>query len=111
MGKSLFEMIKNTHKKVPDFTISAYSDNAAVLQGDMSNFWAPDYSTGTWKLTNEVSHPLIKVETHNHPTAISPFPGAATGSGGEIRVRFPNMRRRALQRCGVTTEARNECFA
>lgn len=79
-------MIKNTHKKVPDFTVSAYSDNAAVLQGDLSNFWAPDYSTGTWKLTNEVLHPLIKVETHNHPTAISPFPGAATGSGGEIRV-------------------------
>ncbi|ROV93341.1 hypothetical protein VSDG_06887 [Cytospora chrysosperma] len=85
MGKSLFEMIKNTHKKTPDFTVSAYSDNAAVLQGDLSNFWAPDYSTGTWKLTNEVIHPLIKVETHNHPTAISPFPGAATGSGGEIR--------------------------
>lgn len=86
MGKSLFEMIKNTHKKTPDFTVSAYSDNAAVLQGDLSNFWAPDYSTGTWKLSNEVIHPLIKVETHNHPTAISPFPGAATGSGGEIRV-------------------------
>lgn len=87
MGKSLFEMIKNTHKKVPDYTISAYSDNAAVLQGEESNFWAPDYSTGTWKLSSEVLHPLIKVETHNHPTAISPFPGAATGSGGEIRVR------------------------
>ncbi|KAF3764371.1 catalytic activity protein [Cryphonectria parasitica EP155] len=85
MGKSLFEMIKNTHKKTPDYTVSAYSDNAAVLQGDISNFWAPDYSTGTWKLTSEVLHPLIKVETHNHPTAISPFPGAATGSGGEIR--------------------------
>ncbi|ROW10818.1 hypothetical protein VPNG_05409 [Cytospora leucostoma] len=84
-GKSLFDMIKNTHKKTPDYTVSAYSDNAAVLQGEVSNFWAPDYSTGTWKLTNEVLHPLIKVETHNHPTAISPFPGAATGSGGEIR--------------------------
>lgn len=85
MGKSLFEMIRNTHKKTPEFTISAYSDNAAVLQGENASFWAPDYSTGTWKLTKEVVHVLVKVETHNHPTAISPFPGAATGSGGEIR--------------------------
>ncbi|KAI0443275.1 CobB/CobQ-like glutamine amidotransferase domain-containing protein [Xylaria telfairii] len=82
---SLFEMIKNTHKKTPDFTISAYSDNAAVLQGEMAAYWAPDYQTGTWRLTKEVLHLLAKVETHNHPTAISPFPGAATGSGGEIR--------------------------
>ncbi|KAI0198562.1 CobB/CobQ-like glutamine amidotransferase domain-containing protein [Astrocystis sublimbata] len=82
---SLFEMIKNTHKKTPDFTVSAYSDNAAVVQGEMAAFWAPDYQTGTWKLTKEVLHMLCKVETHNHPTAISPFPGAATGSGGEIR--------------------------
>ncbi|KAI1183849.1 CobB/CobQ-like glutamine amidotransferase domain-containing protein [Nemania serpens] len=82
---SLFEMIKNTHKKTPDFTVSAYSDNAAVLQGEMAAYWAPDYQTGTWRLTKEVSHMLAKVETHNHPTAISPFPGAATGSGGEIR--------------------------
>ncbi|KAL9030772.1 MAG: hypothetical protein Q9196_001150 [Gyalolechia fulgens] len=85
MGKSLFSMIKNTHNQTPDFTVSAYSDNAAVLSGAMSNYWAPDYSTGTWKLSKEVVQPLIKVETHNHPTAISPFPGAATGSGGEIR--------------------------
>ncbi|KAI1122484.1 CobB/CobQ-like glutamine amidotransferase domain-containing protein [Nemania abortiva] len=82
---SLFEMIKNTHKKTPDFTVSAYSDNAAVLQGEMAAFWAPDYQTGTWRLSKEVLHMLAKVETHNHPTAISPFPGAATGSGGEIR--------------------------
>lgn len=82
---SLFEMIKNTHKKTPDFTVSAYSDNAAVLQGEMAAYWAPDYQTGTWRLTKEVLHMLAKVETHNHPTAISPFPGAATGSGGEIR--------------------------
>ncbi|KAI1329777.1 CobB/CobQ-like glutamine amidotransferase domain-containing protein [Xylariaceae sp. FL0255] len=82
---SLFEMIKNTHKKTPDYTVSAYSDNAAVLEGVPTNFWAPDYQTGTWKLSREVMHMLAKVETHNHPTAISPFPGAATGSGGEIR--------------------------
>ncbi|KXJ86761.1 CobB/CobQ-like glutamine amidotransferase domain-domain-containing protein [Microdochium bolleyi] len=83
--KSLFKMIKNTHEKTPDFTVSAYSDNAAVIQGETGNYWAPDYSTGTWKLTREVVQILAKVETHNHPTAISPFPGAATGSGGEIR--------------------------
>ncbi len=85
MDKSLFGMIKNTHAKTPQFTVSAYSDNAAVLSGEMANYWAPDYSTGSWRLTREVVQPLIKVETHNHPTAISPFPGAATGSGGEIR--------------------------
>lgn len=85
MGLSLFEMIRNTHKQNPDFTVSAYSDNAAVLQGEMASFWAPDYSTGSWKQTKEKVHFLAKVETHNHPTAISPFPGAATGSGGEIR--------------------------
>lgn len=84
-GRSLFEMIRNTHKQNPDFTVSAYSDNAAVLQGEIASFWAPDYSTGSWKQTKEKVHFLAKVETHNHPTAISPFPGAATGSGGEIR--------------------------
>jgi phosphoribosylformylglycinamidine synthase len=83
--RSLFGMIKNTHKTTPDFVVSAYSDNAAVMSGDVGNLWATDYSTGSWRLTREVVHPLIKVETHNHPTAISPFPGAATGSGGEIR--------------------------
>ncbi|KAH6900817.1 CobB/CobQ-like glutamine amidotransferase domain-containing protein [Thelonectria olida] len=82
---SLFGMIKNTHKKNPEYVVSAYSDNAAVLDGVEGHYWAPDYSTGSWKLTKEVVQPLIKVETHNHPTAISPFPGAATGSGGEIR--------------------------
>lgn len=85
MGQSLFQMIRNTHKVSPEYTISAYSDNAAVLQGETASFWAPEYSTGIWKLTKEVVHVLVKVETHNHPTAISPFPGAATGSGGEIR--------------------------
>ena len=70
-SKSLFEMIKNTHKQNPDFTVSAYSDNAAVMQGEMAAFWAPDYSTGLWKLNKEVVHVLAKVETHNHP--VSPF--------------------------------------
>lgn len=85
MGKSLFEMIKNTHKNNPKYTVSAYSDNAAVLEGNNVSFWAPDYNTGSWKATKEMVHYLVKVETHNHPTAISPFAGAATGSGGEIR--------------------------
>ena len=85
MDKSLFDMIRNTHIKNPKYVVSAYSDNAAVLQGEIASFWAPDYSTGSWHQTKEQVHFLIKVETHNHPTAISPFPGAATGSGGEIR--------------------------
>ncbi|RFU33519.1 hypothetical protein B7463_g2793, partial [Scytalidium lignicola] len=85
MGASLFDMIRNTHMKSPEYTVSAYSDNAAVLQGEMASFWAPDYSTGSWRQTKEKVHFLAKVETHNHPTAISPFSGAATGSGGEIR--------------------------
>ena len=82
---TLFGMIRNTHKKTPEATISAYSDNAAVLQGENASFWAPDPLTGNWLQTKEVVHYLAKVETHNHPTAVSPFPGAATGSGGEIR--------------------------
>ncbi|KAL8971555.1 MAG: hypothetical protein Q9197_003211 [Variospora fuerteventurae] len=85
MKNTLFNMIKNTHKVTPDFTLSAYSDNAAVLAGETGNYWAPDYSSGVWALHKEKVQPLIKVETHNHPTAISPFAGAATGSGGEIR--------------------------
>ncbi|KAL7625397.1 phosphoribosylformylglycinamidine synthase [Parahypoxylon ruwenzoriense] len=85
MDLSLFDMIRNTHRKTPDYTVSAYSDNAAVMQGEIGSYWAPEYTTGSWKLNREVVHILAKVETHNHPTAISPFPGAATGSGGEIR--------------------------
>lgn len=82
---TLFGMIRNTHKITPAGTISAYSDNAAVLQGSKGSQWAPDDFTGVWKTTREDVQFLIKVETHNHPTAVSPFPGAATGSGGEIR--------------------------
>lgn len=78
---TLFDMIRNSHKSSPFYTISAYSDNAAVLEGPNAGFWAPDYSTGSWKLTKETVHLVAKVETHNHPTAIAPFPGAATGSG------------------------------
>lgn len=84
-ARSLFSMIRNTHNAHPNYVVSAYSDNAAVLQGYEAGFWAPDNSSGEWKQTKETVHYLAKVETHNHPTAVSPYPGAATGSGGEIR--------------------------
>ncbi|KAF9199344.1 hypothetical protein BGZ49_010558 [Haplosporangium sp. Z 27] len=83
---SLFGMIKNTHQLHPQHTLSAYSDNAAVLQGPKANRFAPLPEDGyTYNLFEEEVHTVVKVETHNHPTAVSPFPGAATGSGGEIR--------------------------
>ena len=82
---SLFSMIRNTHEKNPRYVVSAYSDNAAVLKGLTGSYFAPNLSTGEWTQTKEIVHYLAKVETHNHPTAVSPFPGAATGSGGEIR--------------------------
>ena len=84
-ARSLFSMIRNTHEKNPRFVVSAYSDNAAVLHGQRGSFLAPSRSTGEWTQTTERVQYLTKVETHNHPTAVSPFPGAATGSGGEIR--------------------------
>ncbi|KAF2673277.1 phosphoribosylformylglycinamidine synthase [Microthyrium microscopicum] len=84
-ASSLFDMIRNTHRRHPQHVVSAYSDNAAVLSGENASHWAPNYATGEWSLTKEVVHYLAKVETHNHPTAVSPYPGAATGSGGEIR--------------------------
>ncbi|KAL8667758.1 MAG: hypothetical protein Q9168_007194 [Polycauliona sp. 1 TL-2023] len=82
---TLFGMIRMTHKNSPEWTISAYSDNAAVLDGVTGGFWAPSHSTGEWAQTSEQIYNVIKVETHNHPTAVSPFPGAATGAGGELR--------------------------
>jgi len=66
MGKSLFEMIQNTHKLNPKYTVSAYSDNAAVLEGEVASFWAPDYSTGSWKQTKEKVHFLIKAGAYIH---------------------------------------------
>ncbi|OLL22917.1 Phosphoribosylformylglycinamidine synthase [Neolecta irregularis DAH-3] len=84
--QSLFSMIRNTHLLNPKSTISAYSDNAAVLEGSPGFVFSPDESTShEWKLSPEKVHLVTKVETHNHPTAVSPFAGAATGSGGEIR--------------------------
>ncbi len=83
--KSLFKMIKNTFEKTPDYVLSAYKDNAAVMEGsDVGRFFA-DHENGRYDFHQEAAHILMKVETHNHPTAISPWPGAATGSGGEIR--------------------------
>ncbi|ODV80061.1 5'-phosphoribosylformyl glycinamidine synthetase [Suhomyces tanzawaensis NRRL Y-17324] len=82
---SLFKMIRNTHSKNPQYTISAYSDNAAVFEGPEGYVFTPEFESKKWSSTKERVHTLVKVETHNHPTAVSPFAGAATGSGGEIR--------------------------
>ncbi|MCD0416654.1 phosphoribosylformylglycinamidine synthase [Rubrivivax sp. JA1024] len=84
---SMFGMIRNTEKVSPQHSIVAYSDNAAVMEGGPVERWLPQGWTGApvYGARAETSHVLMKVETHNHPTAISPFPGAATGAGGEIR--------------------------
>ena len=94
--QSMFSMIRNTHQKNPRFTVVAYSDNAAVMQGQtIERFEArfmlsnqentPDLKHRTYNSFEAVNHILMKVETHNHPTAIAPYAGASTGSGGEIR--------------------------
>ncbi|AEG31606.1 phosphoribosylformylglycinamidine synthase [Thiomicrospira cyclica] len=82
---TLFGMIRNTYKHHPDGVLSAYSDNAAVMTGPQATRFFPDANTAEYGYSSEPTHIQIKVETHNHPTAISPFPGAATGAGGEIR--------------------------
>nr|WP_243726318.1 phosphoribosylformylglycinamidine synthase [Halothiobacillus neapolitanus] len=82
---SLFAMIRNTHRHNPNGTLSAYKDNAAVIAGWPGTRFAVDVDIGEYGQIDEPIHFLAKVETHNHPTAISPDPGAATGSGGEIR--------------------------
>ena len=90
--KSLFAMIRNTHQLAPQHTVVAYSDNASVMEGTtVERFVAKmDSSTrgtsaSSYQKESAIHHVLMKVETHNHPTAISPFPGASTGAGGEIR--------------------------
>ncbi|VTN10885.1 Phosphoribosylformylglycinamidine synthase [Raoultella terrigena] len=83
--KSLFKMIKNTFEKTPDYVLSAYKDNAAVMEGSEVGRFFASHQDGIYDYHQEAAHILMKVETHNHPTAISPWPGAATGSGGEIR--------------------------
>ncbi len=83
--KSLFKMIKNTYEKNSEFVLSAYKDNAAVMTGSNAGRFFPSVENREYNYHQEDMHILMKVETHNHPTAISPWPGAATGSGGEIR--------------------------
>ncbi|HEX9208072.1 MAG TPA: phosphoribosylformylglycinamidine synthase, partial [Steroidobacteraceae bacterium] len=83
--KSLFGMIRNTHRCNPQGVLSAYRDNAAVIEGWPGRRWFAQPGGGGYEAADEPIDILMKVETHNHPTAISPFPGAATGSGGEIR--------------------------
>jgi phosphoribosylformylglycinamidine synthase len=82
--ETLFGMIRTTHARNPQGTIVAYSDNAAVMEGGGAAVFHPD-ADGRYVFRDAVVHTLMKCETHNHPTAISPFPGAATGSGGELR--------------------------
>ena len=83
---TLFKMIKHTHAQTPEHTLSAYSDNAAVVEGYPARRFRPDPATLEYRAEAETPSAFcIKVETHNHPTAISPFPGASTGNGGEIR--------------------------
>lgn len=83
--KSLFKMIKNTFECHSEGVLSAYKDNASVMEGSVAGRFFPDSHSYQYGYHQEPIHILMKVETHNHPTAISPFPGAATGSGGEIR--------------------------
>jgi phosphoribosylformylglycinamidine synthase len=85
--QSMFQMIRHTHQQAPQYTVVAYSDNAAVMEGGPAQRWLPQGWTNApqYGPRNETVHVLMKVETHNHPTAISPHPGASTGAGGEIR--------------------------
>jgi phosphoribosylformylglycinamidine synthase len=85
--KSLFAMIRNTHQLHPRGTVVAYSDNSSVIEGaTVTRFYPRGARNGNvYAASEELTHILMKVETHNHPTAISPFPGASTGAGGEIR--------------------------
>ncbi len=82
---SLFDMIRNTNSVNGDNVLSAYSDNAAVVVGTSGGRFYPDPVTRNYGYSQEPVHLLMKVETHNHPTAIAPYAGAGTGSGGEIR--------------------------
>ena len=84
-AESLFAMIRYTHERNPAGVLSAYRDNAAVIAGATGARYFPDPHDGVYRVSTEPIDILMKVETHNHPTAISPFPGAATGAGGEIR--------------------------
>ena len=96
--KSLFDHIRHTHACHPEPVLLAYSDNAAVLRGLGQCMWAPSPSSHVYETIAKPSHAVLKVETHNHPTAVAPYPGAATGAGGEIRDE-------AATGCGSATRA------
>lgn len=83
--QSLFSMIRHTEKQNPQHTVVAYADNASVMEGTTVERFIPASGSQSYQKDSALSHVLMKVETHNHPTAISPFPGASTGAGGEIR--------------------------
>lgn len=83
--QSLFSMIRNTERQNPQHTVIAYADNASVMEGTQIERFVAASESGSYRKQDALSHVLMKVETHNHPTAISPFPGASTGAGGEIR--------------------------
>lgn len=85
-AESLFKMIRHTHAVTPQHTVMAYADNAAILhQAKAMRFVPQSGKPSAYRQKEEEVHTVLKAETHNHPTAISPFPGAATGAGGEIR--------------------------
>lgn len=98
---TLFSMIRHTHAQQPEATLIAYADNAAVIAGGTAESWLPIGENNTYIRQPAIFHTLIKVETHNHPTAISPFPGAATGAGGEIRDEGATGRG-AIPKAGLT---------
>lgn len=98
---TLFGMIRHTHATHPQGTILAYADNAAIIEGGAGEAWLPNVVGGVYTHQPAEMHTLIKVETHNHPTAISPFPGAATGAGGEIRDEGATGRG-AIPKAGLT---------
>ena len=83
--RSLFGMIKNTYEQGGEDVLSAYADNASVVAGPTAGRFFPNPASGSYEYSQESVHMLMKVETHNHPTAIAPFAGAGTGNGGEIR--------------------------
>ncbi|WP_280817591.1 phosphoribosylformylglycinamidine synthase [Variovorax sp. TBS-050B] len=83
--QSLFSMIRHTERQNPQHTVVAYADNASIMEGTIIERFIPRPDAQSYQKDSALSHVLMKVETHNHPTAISPFPGASTGAGGEIR--------------------------
>ncbi|VTU25824.1 phosphoribosylformylglycinamidine synthase [Variovorax sp. RA8] len=83
--QSLFSMIRHTERQNPQHTVVAYADNASIMEGSRVERFVAASAAGRYDRQEALNHVLMKVETHNHPTAISPFPGASTGAGGEIR--------------------------